>query len=94
MVHETLFVGREEEFIKAFESKFVVTLDRKNDCVKRSDIQLWCKEINLRFSSTKEISQILLKRYSIDCNNPEFCRPKKVNKLSQYVIFGLKAIEF
>jgi hypothetical protein len=93
LVHETIFVGREEEFIKVFERKFVVTLDRKNDCVKRSDIQLWCKEINLRDSSTQEISKILLKRYNIDCNNPEFCKAKKVNKQSQYVIFGLKAIE-
>lgn len=83
-------IDKDEEFIVEFEKQYDITMDMQNDFVKRSDIQAWCKDKNLKLNTTKEITRILLEKYKIDCSNKEFCKNKKIDKIPYSVIFGLK----
>lgn len=84
------FIDKDEQFITEFEKKYEITMDLENDFVKRSNIQLWCKEHKLKLNTTKEITRVLLEKYKINCFNKEFCRDKKVNGKPIRVIFGIK----
>lgn len=88
--NDNKFIDKDEQFITEFEKKYEITMDLENDFVKRSDIQLWCKEHKLKLNTTKEITRVLLEKYKINCFNKEFCRKKKVNGVPQNVIFGIK----
>lgn len=83
-------IDKDEQFITEFEKQYEITMDLENDFVKRSDIQLWCKENKLKLNTTKEITRVLLEKYKINCFSKEFCRKTRVNGVPQNVIFGIK----
>jgi len=80
----------DKQFMDAFDSKYELTDDLKNDYIVRSDIQEWAKSIKLKVCTTREISRVILEYKNIDLNDKQFCKDKKVNGKGIRCVFGIK----
>jgi P4 family phage/plasmid primase-like protien len=82
-------ISREEEFKRAFNQKFVITNDLKNDFLPTIKITEWAKLTELKIQSAKEINQNLLV-LGLNSKDKNRYKNKKINGESVNSWFGLR----